>query len=358
MSALNTSASATIVATATALPPHRASQDEVKAAYQRLFPMEPRRLAAVLTSIFDNAHVEHRYSVLPLDEVDRRRSLTETMAAYKQHALPLAREVTRTVLARAKLNPDQIDLFIMVSCTGVVIPSLDAHLVDELGFRRDVRRLPITELGCAAGAAGLARAHDFLRGFPDANVLVVAVELPSLNLQLDDLSRDNLVSSALFGDGAAAVVMRGGAHAGVRVLDTTSHLFPRSTHALGFDLRSDGFHCVLSKDIPGLLRAQIADVVAGLIARSGLTREQLTCFVVHPGGKTILGSFEEALGLPRTAIQPSWDVLRDFGNQSSASVLFVLHHWLETGRAPSGAHGLLVGFGPGLSADMLLLQWT
>ena len=262
-------------------------------------------------------------------------------------------------LARAKMTAADIDLLISVSCTGIMIPSLDAHLVDRLGFRRDVRRLPITELGCAGGAAAIGRAADFLRGVPQGNALVVAVELPSLNLQPDDLTRDNLVSSALFGDGAAAVVLRGGAHdQGCRVLDTQSHLFPQSTHALGFDLRSDGFHCVLSKDIPALLGPELGAVVARLTARAGLTRADLTSFVVHPGGKTILGCFEEALNLSRNDTQPSWDVLRDFGNQSSVSVLFVLDQWMETRRAPANSHGLLVAFGPGLSTEMALLQWA
>src|SRR5258708_5950923 len=251
---------------------------------------------------------------------------------------------------------DAIDIIIAVSCTGVMIPSLDAHLAGELGFRPDVRRLPITELGCSAGAAALARAADFLRGFPGGNALVLSIELPSLNLQLGDLSRDNLVSSALFGDGAAAVVLRAGAHAGVQILDSECQLLPRSTEALGFDLRSDGFHCVLSKSIPVLLRPHLGALVDRLLARSDIRRGDLQCFVVHPGGKTILGCVEEALGLRREDTQPSWDVLRDYGNQSSASVLFVLDEWIRGGRVPAGAHGLLVGFGPGLSIETSLLR--
>ena len=355
------SAIATIVATATAVPPHTARQEDVKAAFLRLFPMEARRLSTVLATIFDNAAVERRYSVYPLESVGKRRPLGQAMEDYQRHALPLGRQVTEAALARAGLRADEIDLFVTVSCTGIMIPSLDAHLVGQMGFRRDVRRLPITELGCSGGAAGMARATDFLRGYPEGNALVVAIELPSLNLQLDDLSRDNLVSSALFGDGAAAAVLRGGSHQGggaVQIWGTQSHLFDRSTHALGFDLRSDGFHCVLSKDVPRLLRPEIAAVVDRLALRAGLSRADLTCFVVHPGGKTILGCVEEELHLNRGDLQPSWDVLRDYGNQSSASVMFVLHEWMKSGRAAVGAYGLLVGFGPGLSTEMLLLRWT
>jgi alkylresorcinol/alkylpyrone synthase len=355
------SAIATIVASATAVPPHSATQDQVKAAFAQLLALSPKRLAAVM-AIFDNSQIERRHSVYPLQAVGQRRALTETMRDYRQHAIALGRDVATRALAGARLAAKEIDLFITVSCTGIMIPSLDAYLASEMGFRSDVRRLPITELGCFGGAAALARARDFLCGFPDANVLVVAVELPSLSLQLEDLSLDNLVSSALFGDGAAAVVMRGGANPGaakgVRVLETLSHIFPDSTNALGFDLQTDGFHCVLSKTVPALLKSAIAPLVDKLAQRAGLTRQDLTCFVLHPGGKRILGCVEEELLLTREDTQPSWDVLREYGNQSSASVLFVLHEWITKRKPPPGAHGLLAAFGPGLSTELLLLQWT
>ena len=245
-----------------------------------------------------------------------------------------------------------------------MIPSLDAYLVDDLGLRRDVRRLPITELGCAGGAAALARAHDFLVGFPGACALVIAVELPSLSMQRADLSPANLVSTALFGDGAAAAVLTGGetalarAPGSVAILETLCHIWPRSTYALGFDLKDDGFHTVLSKDVPALLKSEITALVTALAARRGLDRAQLTSFVLHPGGRKILGFVEEELGLTRADTQPSWDVLRDYGNQSSASVLFVLHEWLAHRRPAAGTHGVLAAFGPGLTSEMLLLGWN
>jgi len=205
-------------------------------------------------------------------------------------------------------------------------------------------------------------------------VLVIAVELPSLTLQRDDASPANIVSSALFGDGAAAVVLAGSgtpgaaratgggasvSHLGaVRIVETLSHIFPRSTGALGFDLCDDGFHPVLSREVPDLLRAEIGALIARLAARACLTRDQISCFVLHPGGRKILAALEDELGLPRWATQPSWDVLRDYGNQSSASVLFVLHEWLARRRAPVGAHGLMAAFGPGLSTELLLLRWS
>jgi alkylresorcinol/alkylpyrone synthase len=350
----------TIVSTATAVPAHSATQGEVKERLRAVLPLSPRRMEATM-ELFDHAAVERRYSVEPIERLGVARGLGEVQDLYRESAIALGRRVASEALARAGVEARQVDLIITVSCTGIMIPSLDAHLCNDLGMRADVRRLPITALGCSAGAAALARAHDFLVGFPDASVLVVAVELPSLSLQQADLSLANLVSAALFGDGAAAALLEGGGAPeprGLRVLETLSHLFPNTTYALGFDLKDDGFHSVLSKDVPVLIKSEIARLVRVLADRRGLGREQLSCFLLHPGGRKILAVVEEELGLGRDDTQPSWEVLRSFGNQSSASVLFVLHAWLTERRPPAGAHGILAAFGPGLSTEMLLLQWS
>jgi alkylresorcinol/alkylpyrone synthase len=353
-----------IVRTATAVPGHSATQDEVKDRLRALLPLPARKLDAVM-ELFDHTAVERRYSVEPLCQLGNPRGLGEVQRLYRENAIALGKKVAAEALAGAGLEARDIDLIVTTSCTGIMIPSLDAHLCNELGFRADVRRLPITALGCSGGAAALARAHDFLVGFPEARVLVVAVELPSLSIQRADLSLANLVSTALFGDGAAAAVLEGGlrgdarpARTGVRVLETLAHLFPRSEYALGFDLQDDGFHSVLSKDVPGLIKSEIARLVRTLAARRGLARESLSCFVLHPGGRKILAFIEEELGLRRDDTEPSWEILRDFGNQSSASVLFVLHEWLTKRQPAAEAYGVLAAFGPGLSTEMLLLQWS
>jgi alkylresorcinol/alkylpyrone synthase len=348
----------TIVSTVTAVPSHSSSQEEMKSFLRTWLPLKDRRLEAAL-SLLDHSAIERRYSVQPLDFLREPRSLTETTETYRDHAIALGRDVASRCLEQGERDPADVDLLITVSCTGFMIPSLDAHLVNELGFRSDVRRLPITELGCVGGASALARARDFLLGLPDARVLVVAVELPSLSLRREDVSPATLVSTALFGDGAAAALLEARRRdRGVRILDTLSHIFPRSTWALGFDLQDDGFHSVLSKEVPVLLKTEIARLVRTLAERRGLDRDQLSCWVVHPGGRKILTSVEEELGLGRDATQPSWDVLRLYGNQSSASVLFVLHEWLTKQKPAPGSHGVLAAFGPGLSTEMLLLQWN
>ncbi|HXU06380.1 MAG TPA: 3-oxoacyl-[acyl-carrier-protein] synthase III C-terminal domain-containing protein [Polyangia bacterium] len=353
-----------IASTVTAVPPYSATQAQVKARLREVFDLPPRRLDAAM-ELFDHAAVERRFSVEPIETLGVSRSVGDIQDRYRQHAFGLGRTVAREALARAGIGAAHIDLIVTTSCTGIMIPSLDAYLVDDLGLRPDVRRLPITELGCAAGAAALARTHDFLVGFPGARALVIAVELPSLSMQRADLSPANLVSTAIFGDGAAAAVLTGGEVADtggdggtVAILETLSHIWPRSTYALGFDLKDDGFHSVLSKDVPTLLKSEIASLVRELAARRGLGREQLSSFVLHPGGRKILGFVEEELGLSRADTQPSWDVLREYGNQSSASVLFVLSEWLTRRRPPAGTHGVLAAFGPGLTSEMLLLGWN
>ena len=348
---------ATIVATSIATPPHVLSRDDVKEAIARIFPLEPRRLAGLM-ALYDRAHVDRRFSVLPLEQVIQCRPLTEKMADYREHAVALGAQVARECLDRAGVAAADVDLVISVSCTGYMVPSIDAYLLGELGLRPNVRRVPITELGCVGGAAALARASDFVRAVPGSNALVLAVELSSLTFQPDDASDANLVSCAFFGDGAAAALLTASDGPGIRVHDTESYLIPDSLDAMGFDLRDGGFHMVLSKEVPDVLRHDIRQLVDGFLARNGLTRSDMSAFALHPGGKKILEYLEEELELERTAVQPSWDVLRDFGNLSSATIVFVLDEWQRQRRPPPGAYGVAIGFGPGVSAELLLLQWT
>jgi alkylresorcinol/alkylpyrone synthase len=347
---------ATIGPIAVAVPEHVLTQADVKRAVKALVPLGRERLEAVL-ALFDGAGVDQRRSVLPIDALYQQRDLTETMAIYREHAIGLGRQVARQCLEQAALAPRDIDLMISVSCTGVMLPSLDAYLANDLGFRPDVRRLPITELGCMGGAAALSYARDFIAGHPNANVLVIAVELPILSFQSHDLSPANLISTALFGDGAGAALVTGREIPGARMLDTRSHLFPRTLEALGFDLKADGFHVVLGRELPGLVRAEIKRLVTELLARNDLQRDDLSVFVLHPGGKRILDAVEDQLNLRLDQARPSREILRSYGNLSSATVLFVLDA-LAKERPAAGAYGLLGAFGPGFSSELAVLQWT
>ena len=346
----------TIVSTATAIPPYVIGREEVKTYMRRVFSIEAARLDAMM-AVIDNSQVKQRYCIHPIDYIIEPRPLTRITQEYQEHSIRLGREVATCSLARAGMKPTDIDMIITVSCTGVMIPSLDAYLMNDLGFRSDVKRLPITELGCAAGAAALAKASDFIRAYPDGTVLVIAVELPSLTFQRGDISQANLISTVLFGDGAAAAVITGRPAHGPRIIDTNSYLFPQSLDAMGFDLKDSGFHIVLSKDVPQLIRDQIKRLVTTFLARHNLSKDNLSAFLLHPGGQKLLQYIEEELGLSRWDTQLSWDVLRDYGNLSSASVLFVLHECFNKRKLHAGDYGILAAFGPGFSSEMLLLRW-
>ena len=354
----------TILGTATAVPEHCFDQDSVKRQLRPLLPVPAHRIDAVM-SLFDNAMVKRRFSVLPLEQLSVTRSLTETMALYRDSAVCLGRTVAADCLAGAGVSAQAVDLIITLSCTGFMIPSLDAHLAQDMGFRPDVRRLPITELGCVAGAAALARAHDFLGGHPDAHVLIVAVELPTLSFQRHDASTAQLVSTALFGDGAAAVLLTGRrAGPGVALLDAESHLFPNSLDLLGFDLRDDGLHVVLADLVRGVNTHHKVEALFKALARAlrQATRIEGTgvqARTFHAAALRQLTYFwPQAMGLDRAQTQPSWDVLREYGNLSSAAVLFVLERWMKQHRPRPGAYGLLGALGPGLSTELCLLQWN
>jgi alkylresorcinol/alkylpyrone synthase len=347
---------ATIAATATAVPPHILTREDVKTYMRKVFDVGERRLDAIM-SVIDNAQVRTRHAIFPVEYIVERRPLTQVSLEYQEHAVRLGRQAAEACLTNAGMTSRDIDMIITVSCTGFMIPSLDAHLINLMGFRPDVRRMPLTELGCAAGAMALTRAWEFLRAFPDKTVLIVSVELATLTFQRGDISQANLISCVLFGDGAAAAVVTGRPAAGPRILDAETYTFPQSLDAMGFDLRDTGFHIVLSKDVPQMIRETIKSLVDRFLDRSGLTREAISAFVLHPGGQKLLSYVEEQLDLSRSDTQLSWDVLGQYGNLSSATILFILHACLTKRTMKGGDYGLAAAFGPGFSAEVLLLQW-
>src|SRR5881394_1204122 len=349
---------ATIAATATALPPHTITRDDVKVYMGRIFDIPERRLEAMM-SIVDNAQVYNRHAIFPLDYTIEPRPLSQTNNEYIEHAVKLGREAAEKCLERAGLKADQIDMIVTVSCTGFMMPSLDAHLINLMGFRSNIRRMPFTELGCAAGAMALGRAADYLKAEPGGNVLIISVELPSLTFQRKDISQANLISSILFGDGAAAVIVSCKPTApGPRILVSETYTFPDSLGAMGFDLKDSGFHILLSKDVPEMIGDKIAGLVDGFLDRNGRKREEIKGWILHPGGARLLGNIETELGLCKCDTQPSWDILGNVGNLSSATILFILHEWLYKRPLQTGEYAMAAAFGPGFSAEFLLLQWT
>ena len=356
-SSTKNSSSCVIAATAVALPPYTITRDHVKYYMGKVFDIPERRLEAMM-AIIDNAQVHQRHSIFPIEYIVEPRSLEKTNQEYTEHAITLGREAAEKCLQRAGLQANEVDLIITVSCTGFMIPSLDAHLIHQMGFRRNVKRMPFTELGCAAGAMALGRAADFIKAHPDANVLIISVELPTLTLQRKDISQANLISSVLFGDGAAAVLVSGKLQSGPRILATETYTFPDSLGAMGFDLRDSGFHILLAKDVPEMIGSQIGELVDGFLGRQGLARSDMKGWILHPGGARLLRNVESALGLCKCQTQPSWDILANMGNLSSATILFILQEWMEKRPLGPGEKALAAAFGPGFSAELLLLQWT
>ncbi|MFC6510781.1 type III polyketide synthase [Promicromonospora citrea] len=352
-----------VVAVEPVLPEHVYDQAAITAAVGPLVASEPGR-GALLRRLHASAGVDHRHLVLPLEEYAGLHSLGTTNAIFVREAAALAEEACRRALDSAGLAPQDVDHVFATSVTGVAAPSLDVLLAERLGLRGDVRRTPSFGLGCAGGAAGLARVHDHLLGRPDDVALLVSVELCSLTLQHGDDSTANMVASGLFGDGAAAVVVvgerhplaRGGGRAPATIVDTRSHLYPGTTDALGWEVRDTGFAIVLSAGLPDLLAAHLLADVKGLLADHDLTPGDVPTWVVHAGGPRVIDAVRDTLGLPEDAVRESRASLACAGNLSSSSVLDVLARTLAHDDAPPGSPAVLMAFGPGVACELVLLR--
>lgn len=296
-----------------------------------------------------------RYLAEPVERLLVQRGLTETMRIYREQALLLAERAAKDALDGSESSARHIDAVITVSCTGYLVPSLDVHLIASLGMRADVVRLPITELGCSGGAAALGFAHRHLAAYPEQRVLVVAVELPSLTFQPGDTSLDNLTASMVFGDGAGAAVMTGAGPGsrGLVIERVASHLIADSSGALGYDLRDDGFHVVLDRRLPTLIRRSIGEVARGF---SDPKHHPIEFLAAHGGGPRVLDAIQTGLNLDDRVMAASRRTYAEVGNVSSASILFTLGAQLRClGPAPLG--GLGIGLGPGVGVELMELRW-
>jgi alkylresorcinol/alkylpyrone synthase len=337
---------ARIASLATAAPPIEASANEV---WTALGQIRGRRMPRLSTE--EGARM--RRLAQPLSSLLTPRTQSQQTDAYLQHARALARQVCCEALESSGVPREKIGLVIGVSCTGVVLPSLDAELIPILGLASDVARLPITELGCGGGVAGIARAFDYLRAYPERAVLLFAVELPSLTFQPADHSVDNLVAALVFGDGAGAVVIEGGGPRGWSVESCATRLVPEGAPQLGFELRDGGLRVVLSRELPHVVEANLAPAVRTFLDASGTTLDQIRVVAAHPGGPRIFDAVERALGLAPESLLASRQVFQEFGNASSAGIFFVL----QALRAASMSGPVLaIAFGPGLSIELALMH--
>lgn len=310
-------------------------------------------------SLHRNVLVDGRHFALPIEAYEKIGSFTESNTAFIRIATDLGARAIQDGLQMAGLEPRDMDHLFFVSSTGIATPSIDALLVNRLNLRSDLKRTPIFGLGCVAGAAGVARAADYLRAYPDHIAVVLSVELCSLTLQRDDLSIANLIASGLFGDGAAAAVLTGGNRgaSGPRVVTSRAFFYPHTEHVMGWNITSDGFRVVLSADVPQVVRENIRQNVDQFLSEQGIGAEQISSIICHPGGPKVLEAFQEALELTPDALSLAWDSLRKLGNLSSASVLMVLRETMERARSPEGIYSLMLAMGPGFCSELVLLQW-
>ncbi len=355
-----------IVAVAPVLGEHPQPQEAITRTLAPLVTGDAGR-AALLRRLHRNSGVRRRHLVRPLEEYGSLGSLGAANAVFVSEGARMAERAARDALDAAGLQASEVDHVFATSVTGVAAPSLDVLVAERLGLRPDVRRTPSFGLGCAGGAAGLARVHDQLAGRPRDAALLISVELCSLTLQHRDDSTPNLVATGLFGDGGAAVVLVGDEHRLARptaepesrtatVLDTRSQLYPGTADDLGWLVRDTGFSIVLSARLPDLLRSHLLADVKGLLAEHGLAPTDVSTWVVHAGGPRVLDAVRDALGLAEADLRHSREHLADAGNLSSASVLHVLARTLGAAEAPPGSLAVLMAFGPGVSSELVLLR--
>ncbi|HEY8883192.1 MAG TPA: 3-oxoacyl-[acyl-carrier-protein] synthase III C-terminal domain-containing protein [Dermatophilaceae bacterium] len=340
------------------LPPHRYTQTELTEAFTEMC-LGPDGNQALLARLHANAQVSSRHLVLPLEQYATLTGFGESNDLFIAHAVQLGAAALTGALQRAGIAPDEVDVVISTTITGIAVPSIEARIAQLVGLRPDVKRMPLFGLGCVAGAAGIARLHDYLIGHPNQVGALLSVELCSLTVQRDDHSVANLVASGLFGDGAAAVVAVGANRPalGPRVLDSRSHLYPDSEQIMGWDVGAGGLKIVLDAQVPAIVQQYLGQDIRSFLAAHSLQVDDVGAWVSHPGGPKVIEAIEAELGLAGDPLELTWRSLDQIGNLSSSSVLHVLRDTLDKRSLMPGTPGMLMAMGPGFCSELVLLQW-
>jgi alkylresorcinol/alkylpyrone synthase len=346
-----------IVSAASALPQHVYDQTTVKQRLTKLWGHRPD-IVRRLDTLFDHCGVESRHFALPIERYEELGTFGKFNDEWIRVALELGEQAVHRALERAGLAPEDVDLILFSTVTGLAAPSIDARLCNRIAFRPDIKRMPLFGLGCVAGAAALARAADFVRGQRRGVALVLTVELCSLTWQREDLSLAHVISAGLFGDGASCAVVSGDQHPsrGLRIVDTRSVFYRDTEDVMGWKIGERGFNIVLSPAVPSVAKERLGPDCAAFLAEHGIAPRDIAFWICHPGGPKVLEAARDSLGLTDEAVQLSWDSLRNAGNLSSASVMLILERTLAERPPEPGSKGVLLAMGPGFCSELLLLE--
>jgi len=346
-----------ILSVAKQLPKYSRSTEEIIPYIKVWISGQEERFQRKVIKLFENAGVDKRYSIMDADEVFEVTSVEDKNELYRREAIELGEAALTRALEKASLRAADLDFIITVSCTGIMIPSLDAYLINRMKMRQDVVRLPVTEMGCAAGVSGIIYANNFLKANPGKRAAVVAVESPMATFQHNDFSMVNIVSAAIFGDGAGAVILSSDEKdQGPEIVDEAMYHFFDAEKMMGFNLRNTGLQMVLDKTVPETISAHFPEIIHPFLSRNDLSIEDIDHLIFHPGGKKIVRTIEELFGHLGKNIDDTKEILRLYGNMSSVTVLYVLERFMDMDPKP-GEKGLMLSFGPGFSAQRVLLEW-
>jgi alkylresorcinol/alkylpyrone synthase len=352
--------SARLLSVAHASPPHTRTTSELLPLVTLWLHGQPERFREKVLRLFKYSGVERRYSIFSPEEVFTPMSFAARNRIYMERLLPLAEQAIQAAASKARTRLSEFDAIVSTSCTGICIPGLDAALINRLALRQDILRLPVFQMGCAGGVAGLVYAQSLLRSGTCKRVLLLALESPVTTLQVDDFSMANMVSAAIFGDGVAAAVLSN--HNTLpepvpELVDSGMYHFPDTTRLMGFDQVESGLQMVLAPEVPATILQHLESIILPFLSRNELTPAQVTQFLFHPGGRKILQSVDEWLSAFGKSVPLSHQVLRDHGNMSSATILYILEQALAGEHTP-GESAFVLSFGPGFTAQRALLRWS
>lgn len=346
-----------IKAVAKQLPKYSRNTEDIIPLIDTWLDGQDERFIRKVKKIFEGAAVATRYSIMDPLEVFTSATFEQKNDIYTREAIILGEKVLRKALEKAQWEPSSLDYIITVSCTGIMIPSLDAYLINKLGLRQDIVRLPVTEMGCAAGISGMIYARNFLASNPGKRAAVISVESPTATFQLDDFSMANMVSAAIFGDGAACALLSSHPDSdGPEIIADEMYHFFDNIHMMGFKLVNTGLQMVLDVEVPETIAAHFPEIIHPFLAKNNLTIEDIDHLIFHPGGKKIIQTVEDLFNGMGKNIDATKEILRSYGNMSSATVLYVLEKIMDE-KPKSGEKGLMLSFGPGFSAQRILLEF-